>query len=34
MDFGEVLGIPEITKDDLFKRMEKEKEPIVIDALR
>jgi len=32
-DFTEVLGLPEITADDLFKK-NREKEPIVIDALR
>jgi len=29
-----VLGLPEITADDLLKKMEKEKEPVVLDALR
>jgi hypothetical protein len=33
LDFTEVLGLPEITADDLFKK-NREKEPIVIDALR
>ena len=32
-DFTDVLGLPEITADDLFKK-NREKEPIVIDALR
>ena len=32
-DFTEVLGLPEITADDLFKK-NREKEPLVIDALR
>ena len=32
-DFTEVLGLPEITADDLFKK-NREKEPIFIDALR
>jgi hypothetical protein len=32
-DFAEVLGLPEITADDLFKN-NREKEPVVIDALR
>lgn len=32
-DFAEVLGLPEITADDLFKKNQ-EKEPIVLDTLR
>jgi len=28
-----VLGLPEITADDLLKKMEKEKEPVVLDAI-
>jgi hypothetical protein len=33
LDFAEVLGLPEVTAEDLFKKTA-EKEPIVIDALR
>lgn len=29
-----MLGLPEITADDLLKKMEKEKEPVVLDAIR
>lgn len=34
MDFAQVLGLPEITADDLLKKMEKEKEPVVLDSIR
>ncbi len=32
-DFAEVLGLPQVTAEELYKRFD-QKEPIVIDSLR